>query len=121
MAGKLSPAAAVRIAELESYAPRVGRLHSLIEQYAAEKGNADNWNQQIKRLAGDLKLALMTAGLESLSQICGAIVLTASRSGNQGTKARALRESMGSLKFQFELAVRTVIREDELSKRDKHV
>jgi hypothetical protein len=117
MAGKISPSAALKVTELESYTNRVGRLNALIEQFAVEKTNPDNLNAQIKRVAGDLRLALMTAGLESLSQICGSIVLTCSRSGNHGTKTRSLREAVGSLKFQIDLAIRTVLREDELARQ----
>jgi hypothetical protein len=114
---KMSPSAALKVSELESYAPRVGRLNSLVEQFAAEKVNPDNWSHQIKRTAGDLRLKLMTAGFESLSQICGTMVMTLSRSGNHGVKTRALREQVGNLKFQLENAIRTVVREDELARR----
>ena len=114
---KMSPSAALKVTELESYSPRVGRLNALVEQFAAEKVNPDNWSHQIKRTAGDLRLALMTAGFESLSQICGTIVMTLSRSGNHGVKTRALREHIGNLKFQLENAIRTVVREDELARR----
>ena len=114
MAGKTSPAAALKVIELESYSKRVARLHSLVEHFAAEKVNPDNWSHQIKRTAGDLRLALMTAGWESLSQICGTMVMTVSRSGNHGFKTRTLREQIGSLKFQLENSIRGVLREDDL-------
>jgi hypothetical protein len=114
---KMSPSAALKVTELESYSPRVGRLNSLVEQFAADKVNPDNWSHQIKRTAGDLRLKLMTAGFESLSQICGTMVMTLSRSGNHGVKTRALREQVGNLKFQLENAIRTVVREDELERR----
>ena len=117
MAGKRSPSAALKVSELESYSARVARLHSLVEHYAAEKVNPDNWTQQIKRTAGDLRLALMTAGWESLSQICGSMVMTVSRSGNHGLKTRTLREQIGSLKFQVENSIRTVVREDDMARQ----
>ena len=114
---KISPSAAIKVTELESYSARVGRLNSLVEQFAAERVNPDNWSHQIKRTAGDLRLKLMTSGWESLSQICGSMVMTVSRSGNHGVKTRALREQVGSLKFQLENSIRTVLREDEHARR----
>ncbi len=116
MAGKISPSAALKVIELESYASRVARLHSLVEQFAADKVNPDNWAAQIKRTAGDLRLALMTAGWESLSQICGTMVMAVSRSGNHGFKTRTLREQIGSLKFQVDNSIRSVLREDEMAR-----
>lgn len=113
MAGKLSPSAQQQIAQLELFAPRVARLHTLVETYAVTKGKTDSITSQLKRAADQLKLTFMTAGLESLSQICGAIAMASARAGNQGTKVRILREHVGSLKFQLELAVRTITREDQ--------
>jgi hypothetical protein len=114
MAGKLSPAAQQRVVLLESFTNDVGRLNSLIEQYAvANKTAHENLNSSIKRLAGQLKLKLAGgAGLDSMSQLCGAIELVAARGLQPQQKTRIMRENMGSLKFQLELAIRTTIRED---------
>jgi hypothetical protein len=116
MAGKMSPSAAIRVAELEGYHPKVMHLNNLIENYAVAKTGADNYLANLKRAADQLKLKLLSAGFAQMSQLCGAIVMTASRAGNQGAKARALREHMGNLKFQLELEVRTTIRDDELAR-----
>jgi hypothetical protein len=113
MAGKLSPYAQERIALLESFTHNVGRLNSLVEQYAAAKTGHENLNASIKRLAGQLKLKLSGVGLDSMSQLCGAIEMIAARGGQPGMKGRLLRENVGSLKFQIDLAIRTVLREDE--------
>jgi len=112
MAGKLSPSAQQKIAQLELFAPRVARIHTLVETLAVTKGSTDNVTSQLKRAADQLKLTFMTAGYDALSQICGTIVMTAARAGSPGAKVRILREHVGSLKFQLELMVRTVTRED---------
>jgi len=112
MAGKLSPSAQQQIAQLELFVPRVARLHTLVETYAVTKGNTDNVTGQVKRLADQLKLTFMTAGLDGLSQICGIIALSAARAGNQGAKVRTLREHVGSLKFQLDLSIRSITRDD---------
>ncbi|HET9441191.1 MAG TPA: hypothetical protein VFO52_13525 [Longimicrobiales bacterium] len=113
MAGKLSPTAQQRVALLEGFTPLVGRLHALVEQFATARVGHENLNASVKRTASQLKLKLMGVGLDSMSQLCGAIETAASRSGQPAQKARILRENMGSLKFQLELAIRTVIREDD--------
>lgn len=113
MAGKYSPAAQQQLAKYEAFMNDVGRINSLTEQYAAAKTGADNFKQSLKRAAGQAKLKFMTSGLAQLSQICGAIELQASRSGNQGALARALREQVGNLKFQIDLEMRVIIKEDE--------
>jgi hypothetical protein len=113
MAGKLSPTAQQRVALLESFVPLVGRLNALVEQFATVKTDHANISASLKRTAQQLKMKFMGVGLDTLSQLCGAIELTAARTTHVQTKARTLRENVGSLKFQLELAIRTVIREDE--------
>ena len=113
MAGKLSPSAALQVAELESFSPKVLRLNTLVEQYAVAKVNTEQTTSSLKRAADQLKLQLMGVGLEAMSQICGTIALTAGRAGNPGAKTRALREMIGQLRFQLELSIRVIIREDE--------
>ena len=113
MAGKLSPSAALQVAELESFSPKVMRLNTLVEQYAVARANTEQTTSSLKRAADQLKLQLMGVGLEAMSQICGTIALTAGRAGNPGAKTRALREMIGQLRFQLELSIRVVIREDE--------
>jgi hypothetical protein len=113
MAGKYSPAAQQKLAQYEAYMGDVGRINSLCEQYAVAKSGADNIKSMLKRAAGQAKLKFMTTGKAQLSQICGAIELQASRSGAQGPMTRALREHVGNLKFQLDLEMRIIIKEDE--------
>lgn len=113
MAGKYSPAAQQQLAKYEAFMNDVGRINSLTEQYAVAKTGAENFKQSLRRAAGQAKLKFMTQGLAQLSQICGAIELQASRSGNQGALTRALREHVGNLKFQLDLEMRVIMKEDE--------
>lgn len=113
MAGKLSPTAQQRLALYESFTNEVGRINSLIEQFAVAKTGQDNLRASIKRAASQSKLKFMTQGLAQLSQICGTIAMTAGRAGPPAGIARALREHIGALKFQIELEMRTIVREDE--------
>ena len=119
MAGKLSPAAQQQIATLEIYVPRVMHLHSLIEQFAVAKSNVEQINSAIKRAAQSLRLQFMTVGLESMGQICGTIWMIAHRSSAQGFRTRSFREQIGSLKFQIELEIRSIVREDQELQQQK--
>lgn len=91
----------------------VGRINSLCEQYAAAKTGQENIKSSLKRAAAQGKLKFMTSGKAQLSQICGAIELQASRTGAQNAMARALREHVGNLKFQIDLEMRIIIKEDQ--------
>jgi hypothetical protein len=112
MSGKLSPSANLAVLEIGEFLTKVGRLHSLVEQYAAAKTNAGVYEMPAVRAVQQLKLQFMGAGFDSLSQLCGAMETTLRRGGSQVTKSRILREGVGSLKFQLELAQRTVKSED---------
>jgi hypothetical protein len=112
MAGKYSPAAQQELAKYESFMQAVGRIHSLSEQFAAAKSGQDNIKSMLKRAAGQSKLKFMTMGMAQLSQICGAIELQSSRTAPQPAMARALREHVANLKFQIDLEMRIIIKED---------
>jgi hypothetical protein len=112
MAGKYSPQAQQELAKYEAMMNDVGRIHSLSEQYAAAKAGHDNIKASLKRAAGQAKLRFMTQGMAQLSQICSAIELQAGRTAAQGAMTRALREHVGNLKFQIEMEMRLIIKED---------
>ena len=113
MAGKYSPGAMLKIAELESFSPQIMRLNTLVETYATAKSNVDSSLAPMKRTADQLRLKLMGVGLDNMAQLCGALGQAAARAGNQNAKARLLRELIGNLRFNADLAIRTIIREDE--------
>jgi hypothetical protein len=113
MAGKLSPSAQQQITLLESFTSDIGRINSLVEQYASAKVGHEQLKASLKRAASRTKLRLMTTGLDQLSQLCGSIELAVSRPGPPAQQARTLRELVGSLKFQIDHAVRTIAREEQ--------
>ena len=113
MAVKLSPTAQQRVTMYEGFSPHVARLNSLIEQFAVARANRDELRASLKRAAAQIKLRFMTVGLDQLAQACGSIEMACSRGGNPGQLTRILRELVGSLKFQLDLEIRTIIREDQ--------
>ena len=115
MAGKLSPRAQIKLAALRSMAEKVQHVHGLVEKFAVEKNPkaAERMAQPMKRAFGRLKLDLMGAGFDSLSQLAGSMEIAAGRGGSQRNKLRILREGVGSLRFQVEQEQRRLVAEDQ--------
>ena len=121
MSGKYSPAAQQKLAAYENFVNDVGRINSLVEQFAVAKVGHEGIRASIKRAAGMAKLKFMTSGMAQLSQLCGVIELQASRGGPPSTATRAFREQVGQLKFQIELEMRLIIKEDEELQHTKKI
>lgn len=105
--------AATKVAELQAFTPKVARINSLVENYATARTNAETYQTSLKRAADQLRLQFNASGFDQLSQLCGTIAMATIRAGNQNTKMRTLRELVGSLRFQVDLAIRIIIRDDE--------
>ena len=105
-----------KMVELESFVPKVHRLNTLIESYASAQTGQDQFLHSLKRQADQLKRLMMGCGWDAMGQLSGAIGMAAARAGNAGQKTRILRENIGSLKHQLELAMRIVVREDEMAR-----
>lgn len=118
MAGKLSPAASAKLSELEALGSRVARCHSLVEQFAASRGQMDAI--PMKRAFGELKRAMMGAGFDPIAQLAGAMEIAAGRGASPGVKTRILREGMGSIRFQLELEQRAIIQEGQKKPEPDH-
>jgi hypothetical protein len=119
MAGKLSPGAQVRLATLNEFVARIQHVHGLVEHYAAAKTNPEAYLQAMSRAFSRLKLELMGAGFDSMSQLSGAMEIASKRGLSQAVKVRILREGVGSLKFQMELEQRSVLSDEAAAARKK--
>lgn len=114
----LSIAAQQRIKLLGEMLDRVHRVHGLVEQYAVATANAQLFETPIRRGFEQLKLALAGSGLDAQAQLAGSMVMAVRRGGSQATRARILREGVGSLRFQLELEQR-VTRTEDLARQEK--
>lgn len=119
MAGKLSPAAQGRIADLQLLESKVQRVHGLVELFATARANADQYLIPMTRQFARLKIELMGMGLDAMSQLAGSMEIASKRGLSQVQKGRILREGVGSLKFQLELAQRAIVSEDQEAQREK--
>jgi hypothetical protein len=115
MTVNLSPSAQMKLATLQEMADRVQSVHGMVERYAATRdpGQAEMLALPMKRALGRLKLQLMGAALDSMSQLAGAMEIAAGRGGSVQSKSRILREGVGSLRFQIDLEQRKVIQDDQ--------
>lgn len=119
MAGKLSPTAQQRLAALSELERRVQSVHGLVEQYAAARANLESIEIPLKRSFSRLKMQLMGVGLDAMSQLAGSMEIAAKRGMSHLAKVRILREGVGSLKFQLELAQRAVLTDEKERQREK--
>lgn len=119
MAGKLSPKAQIKINALRTMTDKVQHVYGMVERFATTRNakEADRLAQPMKRAFGKLKLDLMGAGFDSMSQLAGAMEIAAGRGGSAKNKARILREGVGSLRFQVEQEQRKIAAEDEREQR----
>jgi hypothetical protein len=113
MAGKLSPAAQGKLADLQLLENKVQRVHGLVELFATVNTRQDQYLLPIARQFTRLKMEFMGAGLDAMSQLAGSMEIAARRGLSPVQKARILREGVGSMKFQLELAQRSVLSEDQ--------
>lgn len=118
MTGKLSPKAQQRMAALRTMADKVQHVHGLVERYAVTKSDthADMMVLTLKRAFNRLKLDLLGAGLEAMSQMAASMELAAGR-GTRRQRIRVLREGVGSLRYQLDAEQRKVETEDRLARR----
>jgi hypothetical protein len=114
MTGKLSPAAQLKLARLQDMADRVQHVYGLVERFASTRDpkQLELLTPPLKRAFQRLKLDLMAAGLDSMSQLAGAMEVAAGRGGSVHFKTRILRDGVGSLKSQIEHEQRHVVSED---------
>lgn len=107
------------MAALRAMSDKVQHTHGLVEKYATTKNavQADRMSQPMKRAFGKLKLDLMGAGFDAMSQLAGAMEIAAGRGGSQRNKTRILREGVGSLRFQVEQEQRKLVAEDQRAQK----
>lgn len=112
MAGNLSPGAQGRLAVVNEFVNRVQRVHGLVEQFATSKTNPEQYVMPMTRNFSQLKMIFMGAGLDSMSQLCGAMEIASKRGLSHMQKVRILREGVGSLRFQLEMEQRAIVSDD---------
>jgi hypothetical protein len=100
-----------QLQNLEILRQRIQHVHGLVERLAAEKGENDLHSSAIRRALAQLKLQFSGHGYAALAQTTGAMELAARRGSQRQTKAKQLREGVGTLRTQLDTEHRVLLAE----------
>ena len=107
---KLDGAGVVKMSTLKDASTMIQRVHGIVEQMAlAQKQNKGTgvMGMQLRRAATPL-VGLLKGHFTPMSDMVTALILVATRPGNEGAKVRALREMVAALKQQMEISTNKV-------------
>ena len=93
-------------------APKIPRIYSLIEQLAAPKVD-ENVLRALGRLLDDIKANAASLSLGTLAETAGRMVMLVRGGGGMAPKVRGLRELHGSLKTNYDAALRSASTPEE--------
>lgn len=104
---KLDGAGIQKLKTIDEAQLALQRLHGMVEQYAlALKQNKPTsmYSQQVKRTLSPL-VGLLKGQFGMIADVAAALNLVATRGGSETVKIRMLREGVGSLRQQLDIAV----------------
>ena len=105
MAVKLSSRQLAQLAFLETLPPKFGRIYGVIEEMAGLRAD-DVVVRGLARLLDQIKAEAGSLSLTGLSETAGIMSTMTRRGGGLQMKVRGLRELLGSLKINYEAAMR---------------
>ncbi len=103
---ELDPAGRLKMALLENAGIAAQRLHGLVERLASAASKNEpisSYMQQFKRSAPPL-VSMLKPQFGMIADHLTQMIVIAGRSGSDQIRVRALREGIGQLKMQIELA-----------------
>lgn len=106
---------------LEEAATHVQRLHGIVEKMAmAHKLQQPTapFGQQLRRAAAPL-VGMLKVQYSVLADQVSGLILVATRGGNEQRKVSALREGVGQLRAQIEIAMNKVSEQHAMEKAEK--
>jgi hypothetical protein len=105
MGAKLSSRQVAQLAYLESLRPRFGRIHAVIEEMAALRAD-DVVVRGLARLLDQIKAEASALSLTGMAETAGIMSTMTRRGGGLQMKVRGLRELLGSLRINYDAAMR---------------
>lgn len=106
MADKLSSRQVAQLGVLEALPAKFGQMHRLIEEIAGLRAD-ESVVRRLCRILDESKSATNTVGLTALSDTMGNMGTIARRNAGLQMKVSGLREGLGSLKINYEGALRS--------------
>jgi hypothetical protein len=106
MASKLSSRQQAQLAYLELLPPKLQRIYSVVEQMAAPRVD-EALIRGLGRLLDDIKGNAASLSLSGLADTAGRMAMLVRTGGGMSVKVRGLRELQGSLKINYDAALRS--------------
>ena len=106
MAIKLSSRQQAQLDYLQSLPPRFQRMHAVIEEMSALRAD-EVVVRGFARQLDELKAQAAALSLTGMADTAGLMATMARRGGGLQMKVRGLRELLGSLKINYEAALRS--------------
>jgi hypothetical protein len=103
---KLSSRQQAQVAFLQQVPPKLDRIKAVIEQMSAMQAD-DNTVRGLGRLLDQLKANAQGFGLTGFAETCGLMGTMSRRGGGLQMKVRGLRELLGSLRINYEAALKS--------------
>ncbi len=113
---KLSSRQLAQLAFLQTLPPKFQRIHAVVEQMAALHAD-DTVVRGFIRGLDEIKANAAALSLTSLADTAGLVTTVARRGGGLQMKVRGLRELLGSLKTNYEGALRQATTPDAAEER----
>ena len=111
MTDKLSSRQKAQLSVLETLPPRIQQIHRLIEELAGMRAD-ETVSRRLIRILDESKAATSSVGLNGLTETMGVMGMLARRTSGLQMKIRGLRDGLGSLKINFEGALRSATTPD---------
>lgn len=107
MAVQLDGAGQIKLQTLDDAMGQLQRLHGIVERYAMAvktQNDTGGFRQQLMR-AGTPLVGLLKPQFGVIADVVSSFLLISSRGGSDQMKVRALRENVGQIRAQLEIAV----------------
>jgi hypothetical protein len=112
MALKLSSRQQAQLAFLQTLPPKLQRIHTVIEEIAGLRAD-EQVVRGLSRMLDEIKANAGALSLTGLADTAGLMSTLSRRGGGIQMKVRGLRELLGSLKLNYESALRSATTPEE--------
>lgn len=117
MSGKLTSRQQAQLGYLETLPPKLGRIHSVIEEMSGLRAD-EAVVRGLARLLDEIKGNASGLSLTGLADTAGQMGTMTRRGGGLQMKVRGLRELLGSLKINYEAALRSATTPESAAEPD---
>jgi len=118
MPPKLSSKQLTKLAVLEQFPAKFDHIHRAIEELGTLRVD-ESLVRRLARMLDEMKAAAASIGEGALAETLGIMGILARRGGGHQMKMRGLRESFGSLKTNFDGAMKAATREEPGAEEEK--